>query len=111
MCVHYRTLDSLVPPDTKAHLKAKGVLTLVPLPKINEICVRINDSCIYSTFDMRSGYHYIELSKEYQPKSVFVTPMGKFEFTHVPFGLEQTPASFQRLVNEVLMGLDFAFEI
>ena len=44
-----------------------------------------------------------------RPKSVFVTPMGKFEFTHCPFGLTQVPAYFQRLTNDVLYGLDFAF--
>ena len=37
MCVDYRALNSLLPPVTKANSKAKGVLTLVPLPKIDEI--------------------------------------------------------------------------
>ena len=36
--------------------------------------------------------------------------MGKFEFTFVPFGLVQAPAYFQRIVNEVLTGIDFAFK-
>ena len=58
---------------------------------------------------MRSGYHHITLSKESQSKPAFVTPMGKFEFTQVPFGLAQAPAYFQRLVSEVLIGLYFAF--
>ena len=33
----------------------------------------------------------------------------KWEFKRCPFGLAQTPAYFQRLVNEVLSGLTFAF--
>ena len=37
MCVDYRALNSLLPPVKKANSKAKGVLTLVPLPKIDEI--------------------------------------------------------------------------
>ena len=32
MCVDYRVLNSLLPPVNKAHSKAKGILTLVPLP-------------------------------------------------------------------------------
>ena len=42
MCVDYRALNSLLPPVTKANSKAKGVLTLVPLLKIDEIycCLR-----------------------------------------------------------------------
>ena len=58
---------------------------------------------------MRSQYHHIELSKESQPKSSLVTPMGKFEFTLVCFRLAEVSAYFQRFVNEVLIGLVFAF--
>ena len=52
------------------------------------------------------------LSPESQAKSAFVIggPHGaKFEFKVCPFGLAQAPAYFQRLVNEVLRGLPFAF--
>ena len=61
---------------------------------------------------MRSGYHHVALSPESQAKSAFVIggPHGsKFEFKVCPFGLAQAPAYFQRLVNEVLRGLPFAF--
>ena len=37
LCVDYRVIKSLLPKVNKAHSKAKGVLTLVPLPKIDEI--------------------------------------------------------------------------
>ena len=37
LCVDYRVVNSLLPPVKKAFLKAKGILTLVPLPKIDEI--------------------------------------------------------------------------
>ena len=42
-------------------------------------------------------------------KSAFVTSTDKYEFTRCPFGLTQAPAYFQRLINKVLVGLDFAF--
>ena len=32
MCVDYRMLNSILPPVNKAHSKAKGIVTLVPLP-------------------------------------------------------------------------------
>ena len=72
MCVDYRMLNQLLPRVDKVHSKAKGVLTLVPLPKIDEIYVKLEGSTIYSTFDMRSGYYHLELSQESQPKSAFV---------------------------------------
>ena len=38
LCVDYRVINSLLPEVQKAHSKAKGVLTLVPLPQIDHIC-------------------------------------------------------------------------
>ena len=82
---------------------------MVPLPKIDEIYARLKGSNIYSTFDMRSGYYHMVLSEKSRPKSAFLSSFGKWEFKRCPFGLAQTPAYFQRLVNEVLSGLTFAF--
>ena len=109
LCVDYRAINSLLPPVKKAFSKAKGITTLVPLPKIDEIYACLKDSKIYSTFDMRSGYYHMVLSEESRPKSAFVSAYGKWEFKRCPFGLAQAPAYFQRLVNEVLSGLTFAF--
>ena len=44
LCVDYQALNSLLPPVKKAFSKAKGVLTLVQLPKINEIYARLKGS-------------------------------------------------------------------
>ena len=112
MCVDYRMLNSLLPPVKKAHSEAKGVLTLVPLPKIDEIYGKLRGSRVYSALDMRSGYYHIELSEEAKPKTAFVIggPHGaKYQFNRCPFGLTQAPAYFQALVSKVLVGIPFAF--
>ena len=112
LCVDYRALNNLLPTVQKVGSRAKGVLTFVPLPKIDEIYDKLKGSFIFSTFDMRSGYHHVALSPESQAKSAFVIGGphgGKFEFKACPFGLAQAPAYFQRLVDEVLRGLPFAF--
>ena len=51
LCVYYRVINSLLPKVNKAHSKAKGVLTLVPLPNIDEIYTRLEGSKVYSSFD------------------------------------------------------------
>ena len=81
----------------KSHSKAKEILTLVPIPKIDKIYAKLEGSTIYSTFDMCSGYYYLELTPESQSKSAFVVggPRGsKWEFKKCPFGLTQAPAYF-----------------
>ena len=93
----------------KAFSKAKGVLTLVPLPQIDEIYAQLKGSKISSTFDKRIGYYHMVLSKKSRPKTAFVSSYGKWEFKRCLFGLAQAPAYFQRLVNKVLSGFTFAF--
>ena len=111
MCVDYRALNKLLPPVKKAHSNAKGILSLVPLPKIDEIYACLKGSKVFSTLNMRSGYHHVEMTEEARPKTAFILPanLGKWEFFHCPFGLAQAPAYFQRLINEVLAPFDFAF--
>ena len=109
LCVDNQAVNRLLPPVRKAFSKAEGFLTLVPLPKIDEIFARLKGSKIYSTFGMRSGYYHMVLSMESRPKTAFVSSYGKWEFKRCPFGIAQAPAYFQRLVNKVLSGLTFAF--
>ena len=49
------------------------------------------------------------LSKESRPKTAVVSSFSRWEFKRCPFGLAQASAYFQRLVNEVLSDLTFAF--
>ena len=94
MCVDYRVLNSLLPPVNRAHSKAQGILTLVPLPKIDEIYAQLQGSKVFSAIDMRSGYFHLGLSEEAKPKTAFVPggPHGaKYEFNRCPFGLSQAP--------------------
>ena len=76
LCVDYRVINSFLSKVQKAHSKAKGVLTLVPLQQIDHIYARLIGSRIFSTFDLRSGYHHMELSPEARAKSALVTPLN-----------------------------------
>ena len=68
-----------------------------------------NGSSVYSSLECTSGCHHIVFSPEVQKKSVFVTPIGKFQLKKVPFSLAQTLTHFQQLITEILKGLPFAF--
>ena len=88
--------------------KSKGQISIHPLPKIDEMYAKLKGAKVFSTIDLRSGYHHIALGKDSRAKTAFVTPFGKYEFLMVPFGLAQAPAYFQLLMNKVLEGLSYA---
>lgn len=52
------------------------------------------------------AYHQVPLEEEDKPKTVFATPMGGlYQFTTMPFGLCIAPATFQRIAEKALEGL------
>ena len=106
-CIDFRKVNELQQEVITAG-KTKGQISIHPLPKIDEMYAKLKGAKVFSTIDLRSGYHHIALGKSSGAKTAFVMPFGKYEFLMVPFGLAQAPAYFQLLMNKVLKGLKFA---
>ena len=106
LCVDFRKVNELQQEVITAG-KTKGQISIHPLLKIDEMYAKLKGAKVFSTIDLRSGYHHIALGKSSRAKTAFVTPFGKYEFLMVPFGLAQAPAYFQLLMNKVLKGLKF----
>ena len=108
MCVDFKKLNK-TQPEVHNMNGGKGCISLVPLPKIDELYAKLQGYKIFSTLDLRSGYYHIGLSHRSKPKTAFViSGMGKYEFNRVRFGLAQAPAHFQKLINKVLTDCNFA---
>ena len=108
MCVDYRKINKLQPEVTKAD-GGKGCISLIPLPKIDELYAKLKGYKVFFSLDLRSGYYHIGLKDSAKPKSAFVlSSLGKYQFNRVPFRLAQAPAYFQKLINDVLKGCNFA---
>ena len=102
MCVDFRKINDLQPKVRRVDSATSGNISLVPLPKIDEMYAALCGAKIFTTLDLRSGYYHINLDQELKAKTAFVTPFGKYEFNSIPFGLAQAPAYFQQLISMVL---------
>ena len=107
LCIDFRKINDLQQ-KVITEGKSKGCLSLIPLPKIDEMYAKLKGAKFFLTIDLRSGYYHIALGKDSRAKTAFVTPFGKYEFLQVPFGLAQVPAFFQHLMNKVLDNCPFA---
>ena len=82
--------------------ETQGNLSLIPLPKIDEMYANLCGAKIFTTLDLHSGYYHITLDNKSKAKTAFITPFGKYKFNAVPFGLTQAPAYIQQLISIVL---------
>ena len=92
-CVDYRKLNAVTLQDA------------YPLPRIDESLDALSGSKYFSTLDLTSGYWQVPLDQDAQDKSAFTTRSGLWKWKVLPFGLTSAPATFQRLMEQVLHGL------
>jgi hypothetical protein len=79
-----------------------------PLPNINLIFDTLAGSRYFNTIDMASGYWQVPMNQSDRCKTAFSTPTrGLMEFNVLPFGLCNAGATFERLVEKILYGLQW----
>ena len=95
-CIDYRRLNVVTRKD------------VYPLPWIDDTLETLVGSHWFTTLDLLSSYWQVEVAKEDREKTAFCTQEGLFEFKVLPFGLCNAPATFQRLMNLILAGVQWS---
>lgn len=86
-------------------LNEKTVEDKYPLPQISELLDKLGRCQYFSTIDLKSSFHQIEMDPESIAKTAFSTPTRHLEWTRVPFGLKNAPSTFQRVMDNILRGV------
>ena len=75
------------------------------LPLISDIVENIGMKKVFTKLDLQWRYNNIQIKKGNEWKAVFITPEGSFEPTVMFFGLTNSPATFQTMMNKILRDL------
>ena len=76
-----------------------------PLPLILDILENIRIKKVFTKMDLMWGYNNVRIKERDEWKAVFTTPEGSFKLLIMFFGLTNSPATFQAMMNELLRGL------
>ena len=81
-----------------------------PLPRIQEALESMARAAHFSTMDFKSGFWQVHMAPESQQYTMFmVGNLGFYEFTRMPFGLCNTPTTFQHLMQNTLGELNLTY--
>ena len=85
----------------------KSVLREVhPLLKVDETLAQLSGAKVFTKLDANSGFWQIPLSKESRLLTTFITPMGRYCFNKLPFGISSAPEHFQKRMSAILSSLE-----
>lgn len=88
MCVDFRELNK------------KSVRDAYDIPRIEDTFDAIVGAEFFSCWDLRMGFHQLEVLEEHKERTAFsLGPLGFYEYNRMPFGLSGAPSSFQRAME------------
>ena len=90
LCIDYRKLND------------NTIRNSYPLPLISDLLDRVKGAKYFTKLDLKSAYNLVRIKEGDEYKTAFRTRYGHFEYSVMPFGLKNAPATFQHFINDVL---------
>ncbi|CAM5091326.1 unnamed protein product [Eretmochelys imbricata] len=91
-CMDYHKLNAVTYPEN------------YPMPCTDELLEKLGCAQFISTLDLTKRYWQVPLDDPAKERSAFISHVGLYEFNVLPFELRNVPATFQRLVDNLLAG-------
>jgi hypothetical protein len=76
------------------------------MPVIDDVLPQLSKAKVFFTVDAKSAFWMIALDESSSRLTTFETPMGKFRWLRLPYGISPAPEIFQRKMHEALDGLE-----
>ena len=87
------------------HLNSGTVRNNYLLPLISELVDKVGKAKYFTKFDLRWGYNNVWIKEGDEWKAAFTTHRGVFELLVMYFGLMNSPATFQTMMNAIMHNL------
>lgn len=75
------------------------------LPAVDHVLAQLSGATVFSKLDTISGFWQIRLAEKSRKLTTFITPVGRYCFNRLPFGITSAPEHFQRKMSQILEGL------
>jgi len=83
-------------------LNKQTVKNNYPLPLITDLVDSMGNKRIFTKMDLRWGYNNVRIKEGDEWKAAFTTHVGSYEPVVMFFGMTNSPATFQGMMNEIL---------
>jgi hypothetical protein len=99
LCIDYRALNKII------------VKNRYLIPWIDDLLDQIKGEKYFSKIDLKFGYHQVPIEPSDVWKTAFKPKEGLFEWLVMPFGLRNAPATFMRLMDNILRPFTNSFVV